>query len=572
MFNIRVSIVSIFQVLKFKVQLVLCIWLVTSYALAEKSEIYEPKGVFIQNSQNLRLDSDLNLDTDSYTNGPSYLLGESIEGQLDDRITVKRNAHFRRLGMSLRADTLDYDLVESLLNATGNVTLFREGELYMGPRLFLNPAKMQGYFEDVTYDFTRINGRGKAERINFVKPKEIVLKNATFTTCSLQNKAWELRADTILVDDIRAIAKTENTSLYWDNAELLPLGDLSFAISNKRKTGFLAPTFSVNSKLGLDLTMPYYLNIAPNRDLTIYPRVVGRRGVQLGSDFRFLNKSQVGEVGLQILPSDKISGGDRWLAKLNASHYIDQTKSIGVTFLRVSDDNYFADFGASVLAASQRILPASIFFNGIFQGWSYKAAIREYQVLQDPGAPILPPYEWSPKITFSRDNVLNLGRVTFDSVSSGEATHFTHPSLAEGTRFIIRSKVSTPLFFGSVRLQPTASFHYTAYSETSQGSASITKNRYMVTPGLLGVYANNVGSGGAESYGRVIPSISLEASSILERETVLNKDIFIHTIEPKLFYAFTPYRNQSDFPVFDTSSLTSSLEQLLSESSFFRVV
>ena len=127
MFNIRVSIVSIFQVLKFKVQLVLCIWLVTSYALAEKSEIYEPKGVFIQNSQNLRLDSDLNLDTDSYTNGPSYLLGESIEGQLDDRITVKRNAHFRRLGMSLRADTLDYDLVESLLNATGLKNIKKNG-------------------------------------------------------------------------------------------------------------------------------------------------------------------------------------------------------------------------------------------------------------------------------------------------------------------------------------------------------------------------------------------------------------------------------------------------------------
>ena len=125
----------------------------------------------------------------------------------------------------------------------------------------------------------------------------------------------------------RSVAETQNTSLYWNNSELIPLGNISFSISGKRKTGFLAPTFSVNSKLGLDLTIPYYLNIAQNRDLTLYPRIVGRRGVQVGADLRFLNKKFISEFGLQLLPSDRISNEDRWLTKANFSYYFSSNKS-----------------------------------------------------------------------------------------------------------------------------------------------------------------------------------------------------------------------------------------------------
>jgi LPS-assembly protein len=536
--------------------------------MGHSEDIYNFAKVISDDQIDLRFDSDLTLKLESSYAGPSYLLGDFIEGQIDDRITVKNNAQFRKLGMSLKADKLSYNLVESEIEAEGNVTLFREGELYTGPKLFLKPSTMQGYFDEVSYDFTKINGRGKAERVDFVQPSEVVLKNATFTTCSIERPAWELRSSSILVDDIRSVAETKNTSLFWNNSELIPLGDISFSIAGKRKTGLLAPTFSVNSKLGLDLTMPYYFNIAPNRDLTLYPRIVGRRGVQLGADLRFLNQNQMSELGLQLLPSDKITGEDRWLTKLNFNYYLSSTKSFGFNTLRVSDNDYFADFGASVLAASQRILPASLQLNGIYDGWSYKAVFQSYQVLQDPGAPILPPYEWSPKFGISKEKSINLGFYNFDFHSSAEATHFTHPSMAEGTRFVGKSKISTPFQLGGIKLQPTASFHYTSYKKSKNGNRDLTKKRFGLDESLLGVYANNVGLN-TGSYNRLIPSVSLEASSILERETRFKKNLFLHTIEPKVFYAFTPFVDQSNFPVFDTSSVTSSLAQLLSETSFF---
>ena len=522
----------------------------------------------VVSEHNLRLDSGLTLKLNPNILSPSYLLGEKIRGQIDDTIIVETGAQYRKLGISLSANRLVYDLVQSELEAEGNVTFFREGELYIGPHLSLNPLTMQGFFEDVSYDFTRINGRGKADRVDFIRPKEVILHGATFTTCPTDRPSWELRSSKIIVDDVRSVATTETTSLYWNNSELIPLGNLSFSISGKRKSGLLAPTFSVNSKLGLDLTVPYYLNIAPNRDLTFYPRLVGRRGVQVGADLRLLGQGYYTEVGLQVLPSDKIAGEDRWFGRTTARYNFSTNRSISLNLNRVSDNDYFADFGASVLAASQRILPSTIQMNGILNGWSYQAGYQGYQVLQDPGAPILPPYEWSPKFTLSKNTDFLIGYRETDITLNAEATHFTHPSLTDGTRLIGKANLSTPFNFGPVRLVPAANLHYTLYRKSKDGNLSETTKRFNINQSLLGVYANNTNDS-KNSYERLVPGVSVELSSALERKSEFRGNAYTNTIEPMLFYAFTPYHNQDNFPVFDTSSVTSSLAQLLSETSFF---
>ena len=530
--------------------------------LANDLEIAHEQSI----TNGLRLDSNLLLKSES-SSGPNYLSGDQIEGQIDDLIVVKKNVQLRRMGMSLKADKLEYDLVEGRLDAMGNVSLFREGELYIGPRLVLSPATMQGFFEKVSYDFSRINGRGYAKKIEFVQHREIKLEGATFTTCSTHRPAWEVRSKSILVDDIRSVAETQSSALFWNNSRVLPLGDISFSISGKRKTGLLAPTFSFNSKLGLDLTAPYYWNLAPNRDITLYPRIVGRRGIQLGTEFRFLNKKQAGEIGFQLLPSDRITRKDRWLTRVSHTFRLSNDRSFGLSAIRVSDNNYFADFGASVLAASQRILPATVQLNGNFKGWNYLTMFQKYQVLQDPGAPILPPYEWNPRIRFSNSNIIKLSKLDVDTSGIFELTHFKHPSMAEGTRIMGEASFSSPLQIGGVRLMPQAGINLTSYSNSKNGSQELTKNRFGISNSLIGVYANNVGN--TPSYTRILPSISIEASSVLERDTKFRYREYTHTLEPKLFYAFTPFTDQSSYPVFDSSSITSSLAQLLSENSFF---
>ena len=558
---------------KIKSLLLLSLKLFLLGALVHNEKIFASPDEFSDklsgpSANDLRLDSSLTLELGNGLDSPIYLLGNTIEGQIDEKISVENNAQFRKLGQSLSSDKLIYDLVESKLTADGNVVFFRAGELYTGPKMTIDPSTMQGFFEEVTYDFSRINGRGRADRVEFIRPKEVVLRNATFTTCPTDKPSWELRSAEIVVDDIRAVARTKNTALHWNGAELLPLGDLSFSISGERKSGLLAPTFSVNSKLGADLTVPYYLNIAPNRDLTLYPRLVGRRGAQIGADLRLLGKSHRSEFGIQILPADKIAKEDRWLGKLNSTYHFSKKKLVSINLTRVSDNDYFADFGASVLAASQRILPTTLQFSGKQGGWNYTGAYQGYQVLQDPGAPILPPYEWSPKFVFFNDDAFSLKKKQIFLELAAEATHFTHPTLTEGTRLIGKANVSTPLNLGVFRVLPSANLHYTLFKRSRDGSAAATERRFSLDPSLLGVYANNTDES-KKSYERLIPNLSLEVSSVLERKSIFRGISFTNTIEPMLFYAFTPYHNQENFPVFDTTSVTSSLAQLLSQNSFF---
>ena len=59
---------------------------------------------------------------------------------------------------------------------------------------------------------------------------------------------------------------------------------ISFPLTESRKSGVLAPTFSTTTNTGLQVTVPYYWDIAPNRDLTLYPHYISRRGLMLGGD------------------------------------------------------------------------------------------------------------------------------------------------------------------------------------------------------------------------------------------------------------------------------------------------
>ncbi|MFZ9141118.1 MAG: hypothetical protein ACO21C_06595, partial [Burkholderiaceae bacterium] len=186
------------------------------------------------NGQGLRIDPRLSLQppprpglTDDKT--PMYFFGDEIDGQLEDTLILEGRAELRQLGMSLKADRLTMDMVPNRLQATGNVQLFKEGELYTGPALSLKLSTMQGFFNDVTYELSTINGRGSAKQAEFLQPQSTRLSEASYTTCPRDRPAWTLEARTMLVDQIREMADTQGSVLTWAGVPILPMGDISFA-------------------------------------------------------------------------------------------------------------------------------------------------------------------------------------------------------------------------------------------------------------------------------------------------------------------------------------------------------
>ena len=523
----------------------------------------------------LKFDPLLNLEPPQTGQTPVYVFGRRITGQMEDVMQSEGDAEFRKLGLFIKGDSIRHDMVRDELFAEGSVKLFREGEFYEGPKLRLKLGTTQGFFDQVSYQLTTTGGRGTADRAEFIQPLETKLTNAIFTTCPRDRPAWEIRMSEMLVDQIREVGETKSSRLYWGGVPILPLGDASLPIGDRRKSGLLPATYAATSRLGFELTVPYYWNIAPQHDMTFYPRLITRRGTQLGTELRFLRPDSLGTLFYETLPNDRVAKENRSFGSVVATARVNPQLSFGINAARASDDRYFSDFGTSLLGASQRVLPATVSMNSALKGWNIAAVAQEYQLLQDPASPLIRPYSSLPRVTASRAHRAAIGRDTFpiDWSVGTEVTSFKHPTLAEGDRFVATGAAAYRQFYQGFYITPKVSVHATHYSQQRDGSRAQTISKYLTgKPDSFdqSIYVRNVSDTGAPtpSYSRVLPTFGLEASTILERSLKVANLPMEQTLEPKISYIYTPYKDQSRYPVFDTSSPSLNFAQIFSDVAF----
>jgi len=519
-------------------------------------------------SLGLKFDPVLNLEPSSSTDTPVYIFGQSISGQTDDEIEARGAAEFRKLGLVVKGNFIRHDLIKDELYADGDVKFFREGEFYEGPRLRLKLGTTQGYFDEVTYQLVSTGGRGTARRAEFIQPLETRLTEVRYTTCPRDRPAWELRMSEMLIDQVREVGATRSATLYWREVPILPFGNSSFAIGEGRKTGFLPPSYTTSSRLGLDVRVPFYWNIAPEHDLTVYPRLITKRGVQLGAELRFLRPLASGAISFQVLPNDNETGITRHFGSVVTEIKPSQNVLIEINAQRVSDRNYFSDLGNSLLVSGQRLLPGSIKASFSHNGWLFQAETQETQLLQDLGSPLIRPYSFAPKLIASRGHRASLieDAIPIDWNVSAEVATFRHPTLVEGDRLVGSGSASWRYFNSGVAITPKLSLHATHYSNSQIGDSALTNQKY--AGAQLGIYSNNVGSVAPNSYSRVLPTFSTDVSTNFDRQIKFGEMRFEQTLEPRIAYIYTPYQNQSRLPVFDTGAPSLNFAQLFSDRAF----
>ena len=524
----------------------------TGSSLALTNGVTRPLG--------LKFDPILNLEPSSTTDTPVYIFGKDVTGQTDDVIESRGDAEFRKLGLFIKGDYIRHDLVQDELFAEGQVKLFREGEFYEGPRLRLKLGTTQGFFDEVGYQLVSTGGRGTAKRAEFIQPLETKLTQAVYSTCPRDRPAWTLRMDEFLIDQIREVGAAKSATLYWGDVPILPFGDATFSIGDHRKSGWLPPSYSTSVKLGLEVQVPYYWNIAPQHDMTVYPRFISKRGTQLGAEFRFLRPNSLGTIAYEILPNDSMTNSTRQFGSITTTLKPMKDVAVGLNVQRASDNNYFSDLGNSLLSSSQRLLPGSLTLNTVARGWNVQAEVQEYQLLQDTASPLIRPYSYAPRLSVSRGHRAMPGRDAWplDWNASTEITSFRHPTLAEGERVVGTGSVAWRHFQQGFYVTPKIAVHATHYEHRKDGTD---------TSGTLGIYANNVGAT-TTSYSRVLPTFSTEVSTVLERPLVAGSLPLEQTLEPKITYIYTPYKNQSAYPVFDTGSPSLNFIQMFSDAAF----
>ena len=491
-------------------------------------------------------------------NAPVTIRAEQITGRPDRELNLERDAELIKGTTRMTADTACYKAVEDQMSASGDVNLWRFGDRYKGDALQLNLDSGKGWLLRPEYRMELNNAQGKASRIDFINEDVALVTDGTYSTCQGTNPDWYLKADTLRLDSGRDVCTAGKTIVYFKNVPIIGTPAMSFSLSGARRSGWLPPSIGFGSKGSGEVMVPYYVNIAPNRDLTLYPRMILRRGLQLGGTARYIGETGAGaysgETHAEVLVHDRSSGTDRWLVHSRHAQAVAPGWSYGWFVHAASDNEYPSDFSKSVSNSAERQLLRELRTDYHARYWSLAARVQNYQVLQDPaaardpGLAVARPYDRLPQINF------HTGRYDvgggFDWALDAEATRFSHPSFVQGSRAVAVPQLSYPLVRPGYFITPKIMLHASKYD--IDGTRATPAN-----PGAR-----------ASAQTRVLPTFSLDSGMVFERASALFGHGVTQTLEPRLFYVRTPYRDQSTLPNFDSAEAGFNFSQIFTENRF----
>jgi len=413
----------------------------------------------------------------------------------------------------------DFDL-------TGRVEVTGPDVLVFGDDAHYDPDAETVSLAAAGFDMPTRPARGSAAQIEVTSESRISLASMLFTTCPPENVSWELSAKSAVLDVNGGVGIARGVKLDFKGVPVLYVPYFSFPINAERKSGFLTPDISSRDRTGFDLTVPYYLNLAPNYDLTLDPRYMSKRGMQIGSDFRYLLRNSRGEFGFEYLPDDQETNTERTYTNLRHESLFGLRDQIEVLsgFEEVSDDTYFEDLGTSLAVTSQTHLNRFVDLTFFAPNWSMLTRFQNYQTIDPELTEIDYPYERVPQMVFG--GRWGAGLLTFDSDT--ELVNFDRNVGTTGWRFDSTQELSLRFARSGMFLTPAIALRQTNY------------------------WLDNAAPGEDDVLRRGLPIGSLDMGMTFERATERGRRSWLQTIEPRLLYVRVPFEDQSTLPVFDT--------------------
>ncbi len=479
--------------------------------------------------------------------GPTVFEGEQLTGRPDREVKMQREVEITRGPTKVNADSVNYDIVEDRVDADGDVRVVREGNRFRGKSLRLKLDTGVGFMDSPVYRLLRKNAQGHAKRIDFESEDVATIQDGVYTTCNGPEPDWYLRTGKLTLDDGAGVGYARNAVLVFKGVPVAGTPRISFPLTDDRVSGFLAPTIATSTSNGLQLTTPYYWNIAPNRDVTIRPTYMGSRGLLLGADARYLEKDYAGETRFEFINDDK-SSTTRYGISSRHTQVLASGLTLATDLNAASDDNYARDFPLSHVWArpgvNRRLLPQFATLSYGTYDWNAVLQLADYQVLQDPLAPIGQPYGRLPQVTVNNFRYTDAG---LDLTMNSQLTRFTHATAVQGDRIVLNPRITYNYLQGpGYFLRPSFSVHSTAY------------NLDNVTDPLM------------KAPTRTLPTFSVDSGLIFERDASFLGRAAIQTLEPRLFYTYTPFvaQNQNLYPNFDSSEADFSYAQIFRENRF----
>ncbi len=522
---------------------------------------------------------------------PLFVIADRLEGRTEVVAQGSGEVELRRAGSQFFGSQMTYWPLDDEVEMTGSVRMLQEGQEFNTPHLRLQLSEQVGFAERADFFIVRevmskfyrpqvpvvtaassnavtsgapmmLNvphsyglptvaperrpsmASGTAERVEFEGENQVSLFDTTYSTCKPGATDWYMRASEVHLDYDQEVGDARNAVFWFKDVPIFYTPAASFSLNHQRHSGFLHPFFATSTRDGLDLTVPYYWNIAPNYDATIYPRYMSKRGFQLGAEAQYLDFNYRGTARVEYMPYDQMAERERYAYLFQHQQNLGRGFSASVNYNRVSDNFYFQDMSSRLVQTSQVQLPQQFVLGYTPVPWMQtNLQVQQFQTLQtDPSNPVAVPYFLEPQLNLVGFKPDFLGT---DLTLVGQYSRFINPTQIQGDRLVLYPQVSLPIVHPSFNFVPKVGVHATQYVLNNQQSASDPSN-----------------------IGRAMPTFTVDSSVIFERETSLLDTPFIQTLEPRLYYVNIPYKDQSNIPIFDTYQSDFNFAQIFSENRY----
>lgn len=422
------------------------------------------------------------------------------------------------------------------LQATGEVSYRSADILVNSEDVLLNTQSGQLKMQDTDYRLATLNGRGAAEQITLDTEEGIELSGVSYTTCPVGSEDWQIKASSITLGQGQPWGEARNTRFYIKGVPVLYLPYFAFPVAKVRQTGLLFPTISTSSSTGLTYEQPYYWNIAPNFDMTIAPRIMSNRGTQLKTEFRYMTNHHQGQLNLEYLANDRDLGSndDRYFYRYSHSGKISENWQIHADINGLSDDNYIVDLGSDFYNRADTHLYQTLGLSYYSEQLDFMVNFRDFEVIGDHPST----YRALPemKLNYQTDKVLGM-----EFRLNSELAYFDNKlnDAPRATRF---------------HFAPSIAFPY----QTTWGE-------FLAETSILSTYyrQENIADTTLEKeVSRTLGQARLYGALNFERDSSWFGKEVTQTLEPKIQYLYTSYKDQSNIGLYDTTRLLNNFEGL----------
>jgi len=483
---------------------------------------------------------------------------DRVQAQREQSLHATGDVRLFAPGLRVVAPELMYSMPDGRLDLTGNTEVFDgEFKVQAGGGSYW-PELERGSFHDVTYWIRSRRARGSATEFIQSGPGQFQLREARFTTCSEARESWVLSAQRLRLDQESGRGHAYQVALHFKEVPVFYMPYVNFPIDDRRQSGVLTPAMGYSSVNGLDLALPWYWNIAPNYDATLTPRWQTRRGLMLGSEWRYLQPRFNGIVDLNVLPDDNLTHDDRYLFRWRQQARLAPNLDLNIDATDLSDQDYLRDFGADLFATSASVVERRGELVYTQPHWRLTGRVQGFQNLDPTLAPTERPYQRLPQVLFQSARSLDSG--VFGSLRT-EWVQFDRSDSDTGSRLDILPILGYRVDHGGYFFEPRLSWRFTQYDLSWANNASMIDDLDRGPGGSVGGAMFH----GDSSPRRVVPTVTADAGLIFDRWLASGS---LQTLEPRVFYGYVPYRDQDAIPIFDTVERDFSFDSLFSATRF----